>query len=155
MKYFKYLKYLLIHKYYVFIECFRLGIVWRGLTHDLSKFLPSEFIPYANYFYGNEEVYKEKFDYAWNLHQKRNKHHWQFWLLKEDSGAEITLEMKYIYFLEMICDWVGAGKAMGRSSPKNDRYLETRNWYEANKDKIKLHPKIRVWIECKLSAPVK
>ena len=50
--YWKYLKAVLKHKWFVFIECRKLGIPWLGVIHDLSKFLPSEFIPYARYFYG-------------------------------------------------------------------------------------------------------
>ena len=41
------------HKWRVFLECCRLGIPWLGITHDLSKFLPGEFIAYANYRYGS------------------------------------------------------------------------------------------------------
>jgi len=85
MVYIQYLDYLLRHKWYVTLECFREGLYWQGLTHDLSKFLPSEFIPYANYFYGKGKVKKvrdetgyykptdtgdKEFDFAWLLHQK-------------------------------------------------------------------------------------
>lgn len=109
--YFKYLKYVLKHKWYVFIECCKLGIPLRGLLHDLSKFLPSEFIPYARYFYGNypealtvyektyhwkmktKAVVKGDFDLAWLKHQKRNPHHWQYWLLVNDSSSnEFTIQ---------------------------------------------------------------
>jgi len=62
-KYFEYLIYVLRHKWYVFIECCRVGIIWSGLTHDLSKFLPDEFIPYANYFYGNNKKKRDKTGY--------------------------------------------------------------------------------------------
>ena len=55
--------------------------------------------------------------------------------------------MKYPDELEMICDWVGAGKAQGHFSPKDDRYFETRNWYRANGNKMQLHPTTRAWIE--------
>ncbi len=81
------------------IECFRAGLYWRGIIHDMSKFLPSEFFPYANHFYGGIQTgrngtgyYKPtntgdaQFDWAWLLHQKRNSHHWQFYLLPEDEG---------------------------------------------------------------------
>ena len=50
-KYTKYLNYVLRHKWYVMIECFKRGQYWRGIMHDMSKFRPSEFIPYAIYFY--------------------------------------------------------------------------------------------------------
>jgi hypothetical protein len=39
----KYLNYLLRHKWYVGIECFKKGLIWRGLVHDLSKFLQANF----------------------------------------------------------------------------------------------------------------
>lgn len=164
MKYIKYLKYLLRHKWFVFVECAREGMVYRGLIHDMSKFLPDELIPYVNYFYGNKTkptvgkhgFYKSKdnrdlaFDKAWLLHQKRNKHHWQWWVLLEDSGKHEVLEMEYKYAIEMICDWVGAGKAQGKVSPKNDPYAEVRLWYLENKDKMVMHENTIVLIKEKL-----
>ena len=44
------------------------------------------------------------------------------------------------YVKEMICDLVGTGKAKGHYSPPEDKYRETRNWYEARKYQIRLHP---------------
>jgi hypothetical protein len=42
---------------------------------------------------------------------------------------------------EMLCDWIGAGKAiMGAKA-------NTPAWYEKNKERIILHPKTREWIE--------
>jgi len=58
-KYLKYLKYVLVHKYYVFIECFKVGLFWRGIMHDMSKFFPDEFLPYARYFYGEYPGHKD------------------------------------------------------------------------------------------------
>ena len=159
-QYIQYMKYLLKHKWYVTIECFREGLYWRGLVHDMSKFLPSEFIPYANFFYTKRRessgYYKptdtgdKKFDFAWLLHQKRNKHHWQWWVLPEDDGGLKVLCMESTYITEMICDWIGAGKAQGFFSPKNDRYYETRIWYKQNKDKMNLHYATRAQIEREL-----
>lgn len=58
-KYFKFLQSLLKHKWFVFLECCKLGIPWLGIIHDWTKFLPSEFIPYAKWFYGDRlEVMK-------------------------------------------------------------------------------------------------
>src|SRR3972149_1962592 len=98
MKCLKSLSYLLRHKWYVMIECFKVGLFWRGIRHDISKFLPDEFIPYANFFYKKADKMKrdgtgyykptdtgdKAFDFAWLLHQKRNRHHWQWYLLPED-----------------------------------------------------------------------
>ena len=32
------------HRWLVMVHCFRVGLIWQGLTHDLSKFSPSEFL---------------------------------------------------------------------------------------------------------------
>ena len=38
----------LVRKY-----CFRLGLYWQGLTHDLSKYAPVEFFAGVKYFQGD------------------------------------------------------------------------------------------------------
>mgnify|MGYP006874659086 CR=1 FL=1 len=35
------------HKNKVMIHCFKCGLVWRGLAHDMSKFTPTEFFESA------------------------------------------------------------------------------------------------------------
>lgn len=144
MNYLKYFYYLFKHKWYVMVECFIEGLIWRGLAHDLSKFLPREFVPYVNYYYDGQD--KEAFDRAWECHKTRNKHHWQYWLLPDGSPRE----MAYPYNVEMVCDWVGAGKARGHPSPKNDQYFEVRNFYRKKKDKMVLHENTRKRVENKL-----
>lgn len=164
----KYLKYLIIHKWYVLIECFKMGLYWRGIVHDMSKFLPSEFLPYMRYFYGDyksiqgyhgdmrskildtgmySEKIQEDFDKAWLYHQRKNRHHYQYWLLKEDGGKRKVIEMPDKYRKEMIADWIGAGKAQGKLSPKEDPLLEVRKWYIMNKDNIILHPETQYKVE--------
>jgi len=156
MKYLKYLKYLIKHKWFVMIECFKVGLYWRGIVHDLSKFYPSEFFPYANFFYNrnindpHKPIYLDdetKFEFAWLSHQKRNKHHWQWWILLGDNGINKTFEMSYKYRSEMLCDWRGANRAQGGKG-KNK---EIRKWYKENKDNIKLHPNTKKWINNILS----
>lgn len=152
----RYLSYVVRHKWYVMIECFKVGLVWRGLVHDLSKLLPDEFFPYAWYFYGPDswkhkrsthgyykpyETGDRQFDYAWLKHQKRNKHHWQWWILPKDNGGYVTFNIPLEYRKEMLCDWKGAGKAKGK--PDSDIVL----WYRENKDKMQLHTTTRIWIE--------
>jgi hypothetical protein len=139
MKHLKYLSYVLRHKWYVFVECCKMGIPLRGLLHDISKFLPSEWFPYANYFYGKKHRPDPAFDFAWLLHQKRNPHHWQWWILQEDEGDVKIFPMPDKYRKEMLADWRGAGKALGKP--------DTKAWYLANKDRMILHPETRAWIE--------
>ena len=50
-KHLKYAGYVFRHKFYVALACFKQGLYWRGLTHDMSKFLPTEWTPYAEFFY--------------------------------------------------------------------------------------------------------
>ena len=132
------------------VECCKMGIVWQGLIHDLSKFLPSEFFPYAEFFFGRPRgktgYYKPtntgdaNFDFAWLLHQKRNKHHWQWWILPEDRGGVVILDMPIKYRKEMFCDWKGAGRAQGHGD-------DIREWYKVNGSKMQLHENTRRWIE--------
>lgn len=172
-----YLKYVLRHKWYVFWACLELGVpIWIALLHDWDKFLPDEWVPYARTFYkpdgSKQYVESVEFARAWMLHQHRNKHHWQWWLnagrvalprtniMVWDRGnpsiligervwdwdGEISIRepMPAVYRREMLADWIGAGKALGKPN--------TWEWYEDNKDKIKLHPETRAWIEQQLDA---
>lgn len=141
----KYFWYILRHKWYVFVECCRLGIPWQGVTHDLSKLRLSEWMPYARYFYGKwtKQGVEKEFDIAWLHHQKRNKHHWQYWVLLEDSGGMTPMDMPLKYRKEMLADWRGAGRAI---TGKN----ETKQWYLHSKDNMMLHPETRAWIEANL-----
>ena len=165
MKYFKYLSYVIRHKWFVFIECCKLEEIWLGIIHDWSKFLPSEFIPYARHFYGEGSHHKngshackgiktgrdetgyykagdtgdDLFDFAWLLHQKRNKHHWQWWILPEDDGGIKIFSMSDKYRQEMLADWRGAGRA--QKTP------DTKVWYKKNGHKMKLSPRTRYWVE--------
>lgn len=139
----KYLKYLLKHKYYATKYCFKFGLYWRGLVHDLSKFLPSEWIAYREYFYNNpynRKCVEADFNYAWLFHQHRNRHHWQYWCLKEDSGAIFAMEMPYVYIQEMVADWIAAGIAIAGK-------LEVKEWYNKNRDNMILGDITRYWVE--------
>ena len=163
-KYLQYLTYLWRHKKFVYQEGRNLGLGrWQLLIHDLSKFRPSEFLPYARFFYGSypsiyafhgdvrnmylsagcyKEKVEEDFDHAWLLHQHRNPHHYQHWVLREDSGETKLLPMPHQYLLEMIADWRGAGRALGNS--------DTLGWYRKNRENISLNPETRADVERKL-----
>jgi len=156
-KYLKYLNYVIRYKWYVMLECFKMGLIWRGLKHDMSKLSLQEFIPYANFFHGKKKeknirdkigYYKPTdtgdpaFDFAWLLHQKKNDHHWQWWILPEDNGGEKILEMSPCALKEMLCDWCGASKAQGHGG-----WSGVIIWYAVNKEKMRFHPATRVSIE--------
>jgi len=155
--YFKYAKYLIKHCWYVRKMCRKNGLYWQGLVHDLSKWRPSEFIPYARYFYGNYPSGLEKdlpngfsgkiksdieidFNVAWLLHQNRNPHHWQYWILLEDSGGEIAMKMPMKYVKEMLCDWWGSSVATGNGG-------NIKDWYREVKNVTKMHGSTREYFE--------
>ena len=152
MKHFKYLRYLLRHKWYVMIECFKAGLYWRGIVHDMSKFTPTEWFPYVETFYGEKPSPRDKtgaynplavsdeFDRAWLSHQHNNPHHWQYWILRGDKDTQKVLPMPEQYRIEMLCDWRGAGRAIKGKD-------ETKEWYLANRGKMLIHFKTKDWIE--------
>ena len=75
--YWKYFKYIVEHKWNVGIECFKIMQPIHAIFHDLSKFLPSEFLPYARFFMAKNRAkeYKQSdeddpnFQKGWCLHQ--------------------------------------------------------------------------------------
>lgn len=135
--YLKYFFYIIQHKYYVGIECLKMRMFVHAVTHDLSKFLPSEFFPYArNFFAAKQYLFgkkplvkniKEEFDTAWLLHQHRNKHHWDYWV---NSMMKVQ-PMPKKYVKQMVADWRGMGRKF------NDTAEE---YYKKNKFKMNLHP---------------
>ncbi len=54
-KHFQYLWYVLKHKWHVFVECCKDGMVWRGIVHDISKFSPTEWAAYAEWTFGKRK----------------------------------------------------------------------------------------------------
>ena len=38
------------HKFLVMAGCFRVGLIWQGLMHDLSKYTPVEFFVGCKYY---------------------------------------------------------------------------------------------------------
>ena len=147
-----YLKYVLLHKLYVFQASRVVGASWwLSLVHDWSKFVPDEWSAYVHNFYHTDGRKKKKgqttiiqeldFDYAWNNHQKRQPHHWQYWVLQRDDGTTQALVMPEWYVREMIADWLGAGRAI------TGRWDGIWGWYQNNKTKMILHPATRAQVE--------
>lgn len=152
----KYASYLLRHKWYVFIECVKLGIPIRGLLHDLSKFRPSEWNAYAHHFFGVDNLFNPiLFNTALIHHRNRNKHHWQYWLqikniTNEDNliyNATLTpVEIPLDIQKEMLADWIGTSKAQSNKS-------HIWKWYLSNKSKMMFYQNSGVygfWIRSRI-----
>lgn len=61
------------------------GAYWQGLTHDLSKYSPTEFLVGAKYYFGthspNDGERQDKgYSSAWLHHKGRNRHHLEYWI---------------------------------------------------------------------------
>ena len=51
-KFWGHLKTITHHRHLVMRGCFRMGLIWQGLTHDLSKYSPTEFLAGVRYYQG-------------------------------------------------------------------------------------------------------
>ena len=115
------------HRIKVMNMCFKCGIVWRGLTHDLSKYSPKEFIEGAKYYVGTYSPNAEcrrltgKSE-AWLHHKGRNPHHIEYWV---DSNEAVM--MPYPYAVESICDRIAAGKTYKKKEFNQTNPL--KYWY--------------------------
>lgn len=115
----KHFKTVMKHKAIVYRECKACGIWWQGVIHDLSKFSITEFLPSARYFQGDKspieaEKAKEGYSIAWLHHKGLNKHHWEWWTDFDKNGRVYPNRIPKKYVVEMICDWIGAGKAYSK-----------------------------------------
>lgn len=120
-------------------DCEFFEIDSRIKSHDESKFSNYEFYGYAQWFYPRKEYHRNEniFTDSWNHHQKANDHHWQYWLMYENSKT-IALSMPYACMIEMLCDW-------GAMSLKfNNRPSE---WYEKEKDNMLMHETTKSFVK--------
>lgn len=146
MQYLKHFLTITKHKYYVGVECFKRGMYWQGLVHDLSKYSFVEFFTSARYFQGGKSspIMAEKrergYSIAWLNHKAKNKHHWIYWLDRKD-GVEIAVPMPEKYIQEMLCDYIGAGKAYSKGKWSPSEPLKYYN--EVDSKKMILHPGTR------------
>ena len=116
MKPWQHFKTITKHRWLVMLGCFRVGLYRQGLTHDLSKYAPTEFWAGARYYQGNRspnaaEREDKGYSEAWMHHKGRNRHHWEYWT--DYSMAQmryVPVPMPRRYMAEMICDRIAASK---------------------------------------------
>ena len=113
------LKTIMAHRRLVCRYCLRLGLVYQGLTHDLSKFSPIEFWSGARYYTGDRSPNENERDatgvsQAWLHHKGRNRHHFEYWIdyvvEKDGSVTYKGNKMPIRYVAEMFCDRVAASR---------------------------------------------
>lgn len=131
--------------------------------HDEDKDIDFIFNAYRKDHFPVDEEEKrsaeEEYKIAWDYHKKVNPHHWQFFLDENDeefTQPEISKEEEEIYklaYLEMLADWLSFGfkKAQEENGTieklrTGEDSLEFEQWYNKNKDEIKIHPQLQDWL---------
>ncbi|MGL5258679.1 MAG: DUF5662 family protein [Lachnospiraceae bacterium] len=152
MKAVKHFKTITYHKYLVLKGCFRVGLYKRGICHDLSKYMPQEFLVGAKYYQGDRSpnnAEREDIGYSssWLHHKGRNKHHYEYWIdysTKEVPGGMAPVPMPVEYIVEMIMDRIAASKVYAKDTYQDSNPLK---YYETGKEPAPLHEKTRVILE--------
>ncbi len=139
------------HRNLVCRHCFRIGLYWQGLTHDLSKYSPEEFWTGVKYYQGDRspnaaEREAEGFSRAWLHHKGRNKHHDEYWIdisLNREAGlGGCRMPLKYV--AEMVCDRIAACQVY-----KGKDYTSAAPWeyYERTSRYMTIHPETKALLE--------
>ena len=129
-----------IHRLRVMRYCFRVGLYWQGLTHDLSKYSPTEFSKGRKYWQGdqspnNAERRDTGASLSWLHHKGRNKHHFEYWI---DYGIDCDTVIKGVpiprkYVAEMVMDRISASQTyLGKKYTDQAPY----EYYRKGKDKL-------------------
>ena len=142
----KHFKLITHHKWIVFKLCCKIGIPWRGLLHDLSKYSLTEFRESIKYYVGEHspitEAKKDKgYSEAWLHHKGRNKHHAEYWV--DHNAPDVTPIMPYKYAAEMICDKFAAGIIYQGKNWTKEYQL---SYWNREREKIEINPKIEEFI---------
>ena len=130
------------HRHKVIAICFKIGIGFQGLFHDLSKYSFSEFFVGAKYYQGNRSpnvVEREVKGYssAWLHHKGRNKHHVEYWSdinPLTDQYEPVKMPLKYLK--EMFADRIAATKIY---KGKKYKPSDVMAYYLSRESQLKMH----------------
>ena len=134
------------HKLLVMQGCFRVGLYWQGLTHDLSKYSPTEFLIGMRYYQGNRspnaaEREDKGYSEAWMHHKGRNRHHYEYWTdLSPVTRNYESVPMPRKYLVEMIMDRIAACKTY-----QGDAYTpgSALAYFERSRERSLMHPQLK------------
>ena len=139
------------HKILVAKYCFRIGLYRQGLTHDLSKYSPTEFWAGAKYYQGdrspNEAERADKgYSAAWLHHKGRNRHHLEYWVdyTGNNDCPMDGVRMPEKYVAEMICDRIAASRTYRGAAYRDE---DPWKYYEGSRKHYLLHPDTRALLE--------
>ena len=146
MKVWQHFKTITKHKWLVMCGCFRIGLIGRGLAHDMSKYKPTEFCNGARYFQGNRspnnaEREDKGYSEAWIHHKGRNPHHYEYWTdmnLETQNYEPVPMPRKYL--AEMVMD---RRAACITYQGKNYQPGSALEYFDKSRDKWLMHEKTR------------
>ena len=142
MKLFAHFRTITGHRFCVMRHCFKAGILWQGLWHDMSKYSPIEFLAGVKYYQGNRspnEREREVYGYslAWMHHKGRNRHHFEYWTdLNPATKRYEPVEMPLRFVKEMFCDRVAACKIYRGDAYQDDAAL---SYFRRGKARDRMH----------------
>ena len=146
MKAWQHFKTITKHRWLVRGGCFRVGLIWQGLTHDLSKYSATEFWNGANYYQGtrspnNAEREDKGFSEAWMHHKGRNRHHYEYWTdmsLQTRNYESVPMPRKYL--VEMVMDRRAACMTyQGKDYTDGSAFA----YFDKSREKSLMHPQTR------------
>jgi hypothetical protein len=131
------------HRWLVCKGCFRIGLYWQGLTHDLSKYSPTEFRVGARYYQGNRspngaEREEKGYSEAWIHHKGRNRHHFEYWNdLNRETKRYESVPMPRRFLAESVMDRIAASAVY-----EGEKYTDASalNYLERSLDGQLMHP---------------
>lgn len=138
------------HRWLVREGCFRVGLYWQGLTHDLSKYSPREFRSGVRYYQGNRspntaEREDKGYSEAWIHHKGRNCHHYEYWTdLSLQTRQYEAVPMPRKYLVEMVMDRRAACKVYQGDAYTPGSALE---YFSKSRERELMHPKTKQELE--------
>ena len=132
------------HKWLVLGGCFRVGLYWQGITHDLSKYSPVEFWNGARYYQGTKspntaERDDKGYSEAWMHHKGRNRHHYEYWTdMNRQTRNYESIPMPRKYLVEMVMDRRAACMTYQGNAYKDDSALV---YFDRSREKDLMHPR--------------
>ena len=131
------------HRHAVIRHCFKAGIGWQGLGHDLSKYSPVEFWNSSKFYQGDrspndKERIVRGYSLSWLHHKGRNRHHFEYWNdINIQTKMYEPVKMPTRYVKEMFCDRVAASKIY-----QGENYTDAHPlaYFQRGNARKKMHP---------------
>ena len=150
MKAWQHFKTITRHRWIVMVGCFKVGLYWQGLTHDLSKYTPTEFLIGARYFQGDKspnaaERRDKGYSEAWMHHKGRNRHHYEYWTdMNMETRVYESVKMPRRFMIEQVMDRRAACIVyQGKAYTDRSAY----DYFMTSRERQLMHPENRQEVE--------